>query len=94
MTIRAELSGIMYPLLAVLEQIFSKAEKYVYYSTDSIKTSPAATETPSRLIVASASNPSSAHTVIYHKNGNYGCCSVFEIQLVQDLLAHGCSSGL
>ena len=39
-TITAELSGIMYPPLAVLEQIFSKAEKYVCYSTDSIKTSP------------------------------------------------------
>ena len=40
MAITAEFSGIMYPPLAVLEQIFSKAEKYVYYSTDSIKTSP------------------------------------------------------
>ena len=31
MTIRAELSGIIYPLLAVLEQIFSKAEKCLLF---------------------------------------------------------------
>ena len=31
MTIRAELSGIMYPLLAVLEQIFSEAEKCLLF---------------------------------------------------------------
>ena len=73
MTITAELSGIMYPPLAILEQIFSKAEKYVYYSTDSIKTSPGETETPSSFIVTSASNPSSLHTVIYDKNGKYDC---------------------
>ena len=73
MTITTELSEIMYPPLAVLEQIFSKAEKYVYYSTDSIKTSPGDTETPSSFIVASASNPSSPHTVMYQKNGKYDC---------------------
>ena len=71
MTITAELSCIIYLPLAVLEQIFSKVEKYVYYSTDSIKTSPGETESPSSFIVASASNPSSPHTVIYHKNGKY-----------------------
>ena len=73
MTITAELSGIMHPPLAVLEQTFSKAKKYVYYSTNSIKTSPGETETPSSFIVASASNPSSPHTVVYHKNGKYDC---------------------
>ena len=64
MTITAELSSIMYPPLAVLEQIFSKSKKYVYYSTDSIKTSPGETETSNSFIVASASNPSTPHTVI------------------------------
>ena len=72
-TITAELSSIMYPSLAVLEQIFSKSEKYVYYSTDSIKTSPGETETPNSFIIASASNSSTPHTVIYHKNGKYYC---------------------
>ena len=73
MTITAELSNILYPPLAVPEQIFSKSEKYVYYSTNSIKTSPGETETPKSFIVASASNPSTQHTVIYHKNGKYDC---------------------
>ena len=83
-TITAELSGIMYPPLAVLEQIFSKAEKYVYYSTSSIKTSPGETETSSSFIIASASNPSSPHTVTYHKNMIVMVMS--EIQILQDLL--------
>ena len=70
----------MYPPLAVLVQIFSKAEKHVYYSTDNIKTSPGETESPSSFVVASASNPSSPHTVIYHNSGKYDCdgqCLIF-----------------
>ena len=37
MAIKVELSSVIYPLLAVLEQISCKTEKYAYYSTYSHK---------------------------------------------------------
>ena len=71
--IRPEDSGIMYPLLAILHQIFNKAEKYVYSSPESTKSSPVDGNTACSLIVASSSNPDLLHVFKFNSSGKYEC---------------------
>ena len=51
-SIKPDDSGIMYPSLPILHQNFNKAEKYLYSSPDSIKSSPINGKTTCSLIVA------------------------------------------
>lgn len=50
-------SGTIYSPLPILHQIFNRADKYVYSSPDSIKSSPVDGITACALIVPLASNP-------------------------------------
>ena len=64
-------SGIMYPPITVLNQIFDKAERYVYGKTKSITQSPF--DNIFSLLVPSQTNPSTAHIVKYQTNGKFEC---------------------
>ena len=63
----------MYPLLPILHQIFNKAEKYVYSSPESNKSSPVDGNTACSLIVASSSIPDSLHVCKFNSSGKYEC---------------------
>ena len=65
-SIKPEDSDIMYLHLAILHQIFNKAEKYGCSSIDIIKSSPADENTTRSLIFASSSNPNSLHVVKFN----------------------------
>ena len=60
---------IVYPSLPITHQIFNKAEKYVYSSPDSIKSSAVDGNMPCSLIAASASSPDSPHVVKFNSSG-------------------------
>ena len=60
---------IVYPSLPITHQIFNKAEKYVYSSPDSIKSSAVDGNMPCSLTAASASNPDSPHVVKFNSSG-------------------------